>query len=554
MSGTVTFPNTTDFPPFTPTVDSVSFPAAANGSTLGQVSLGALKTYINGGSSGAITRNIPYSPFTVTPIGNPFAPTVSGFAIQGTTQYAAQREWMLVVGINSNTGANQGNNGDKVAIYGAITATAGSGDIWSFNTVTTISANTGSITSWAYEADINNYNRDTSNDLLKSSYGIGITGASSFGNTAALMVSENNPFWYRGIMLVNNSIKDVGFEDRSSSGTMLRAVGNHALALDTIQANLSSGAIAMALGQSAFWSNKAQTRAVSDVVDGAFNRYVGNGAAATFVGGAVLGPISDQGGACGNSFNRWTTVTCASGFIQTSDEREKIRVDAQGSPLTEPAEIEDLTPMFMDILPFRSKFKVGGAEPYIEHEDVEEQATEEVTHMVTENQLIDGKWTMVTLPKTETIKVWDHEPVIDPKTGKQAIDRIQMTIKAMGPDGTIVERPIIGRDGKQVIRDVPRIHAIPKMITVKRPVTKYQDREGKRIHLHFSAQEVKAAAQKHNFGDFAAHTLQDPNDPNSRQGLRYEQLLGVAWVTLRHQKMRLDRLEAQLGHQQLKAA
>lgn len=55
----------------------------------------------------------------------------------------------------------------------------------------------------------------------------------------------------------------------------------------------------------------------------------------------------------------------------------------------------------------------------------------------------------------------------------------------------------------------------------------YRHRGGRRIHFGLVAQQVRAAAQAHGIDDFAGWTLADRDDPQSRQGLRYEQFVPV---------------------------
>jgi len=53
----------------------------------------------------------------------------------------------------------------------------------------------------------------------------------------------------------------------------------------------------------------------------------------------------------------------------------------------------------------------------------------------------------------------------------------------------------------------------------------FKERPGKRLHWGLIAQEVKAATEKAGVADFGGWSLDDPNDPESRQQLRYDQFI-----------------------------
>jgi len=66
---------------------------------------------------------------------------------------------------------------------------------------------------------------------------------------------------------------------------------------------------------------------------------------------------------------------------------------------------------------------------------------------------------------------------------------------------------------------------------------------GKRVHWGFLAQEVKEAVDKSGVKDFAGWVLDDVNDPNSPQGLRYEQFIAPLTKAIQELSARLEKLE-----------
>jgi hypothetical protein len=71
-------------------------------------------------------------------------------------------------------------------------------------------------------------------------------------------------------------------------------------------------------------------------------------------------------------------------------------------------------------------------------------------------------------------------------------------------------------------------------------------RAGRRLHLGLLAQDVRAALTRAGL-DCGLWTLADPEDPDSRQGLRYEQMIAPLVVAVQELARRLDQVEAALG-------
>ncbi len=81
----------------------------------------------------------------------------------------------------------------------------------------------------------------------------------------------------------------------------------------------------------------------------------------------------------------------------------------------------------------------------------------------------------------------------------------------------------------------------PTAKTVEAVETEVVEQPGKRLHAGFLAQDVKAAMDGLGV-DFAAWGLDDAGDPESRQWLRYDELLPVLWEALRETRAELAAL------------
>ncbi len=92
------------------------------------------------------------------------------------------------------------------------------------------------------------------------------------------------------------------------------------------------------------------------------------------------------------------------------------------------------------------------------------------------------------------------------KNGKTVIDQVE--------DGTEEVPAVLDEDGNEVTPATTK----PKYKSVERVV------EGTRRHHGLKAQQVKATLDKFD-ADFAGWVLENPDDPNSGQGLRYDQFI-----------------------------
>ncbi len=72
----------------------------------------------------------------------------------------------------------------------------------------------------------------------------------------------------------------------------------------------------------------------------------------------------------------------------------------------------------------------------------------------------------------------------------------------------------------------------------------YRDRPGRRRHHGLVAQEVRAALDELGIADFGGHVLADAEDPDSRQGLRYDQFIAPLIKAVQELDRRMSNLES----------
>jgi hypothetical protein len=109
-------------------------------------------------------------------------------------------------------------------------------------------------------------------------------------------------------------------------------------------------------------------------------------------------------------------------------------------------------------------------------------------------------------------------------------------------------RPVLfkWKVGQNDVRAVTDENGQPRVDEKGHILTETVPRPGQRVHAGFYAQDVKAAMDAAGV-DFGAWTLDDPNDPNSRQGTRPDQLMAVLWECVRQLMAKVEALEAKAG-------
>ena len=447
----------------------------------------------------------------VAPTGNALQSTSFGINMQATAVHADRREFLGCFGLTSAVGdktANPTTTNDKVALYAGAVAGPGSADVWAINSVTTLNLGSDNLTGQGYELDFNNLCNDKSQDFVNSANGLSITGASSFANTSALLISELNPRWSRGILLNGNSMRDTSIVDNTSSKIVLQSATAHTVGVDFTGATFSQYAIGLRAGTLGLLTWVSGTQVAADSVDGSFNRLLGIGSAAIYTGGAALGPNADNVSQLGTGARRWSTIYAVNGVVQTSDINLKTNVER----------LPDMLAVVNDITPIRFNWKVGGNKSVKVRKVQSVQATEAVTTSRVEHVMVDGKMTARTVTETVQQPAYDEVPVHD-EAGNPIIDHIPGDMHT--PE-----------------RDVPRVHLVPRMIDAEVEVDDSQAVEGKRTHYGFAAQDVKAMVDKYHLGDFGGHVVTE----DGKHGLRPDQLLPVLWKAFQELSAKVDRL------------
>jgi hypothetical protein len=436
---------------------------------------------------------------SVVPTGNPTLATTHGLNVQGTAVYNDRREFLGCFGLTSSVGdvvAHPSTVNDKVALYAGMEGNAGSGDCWSINSVMNVMAGGNNIAAQGYELDFNNLSNDKSQDLNHPAYGLAITTASQFQNTAAMMVSDfNNSRWTRGIYFVNNSVRDVAILDTTASQIVLKAIGGHAIGVDFSTASFSNQAIKLAAGVGGLVSWTAAGSTVSDNVDANLNRTIGLGAAGVFHGGQTLSPLTDNTASLGNPQSRYSAVYAVNGVIQTSDVTQKTNIQP----------LPDMLAVVNTINPIRYNWAVGGHKTVKVRRRQMVPAMAPVTTERVVHEVVDGKVVSRTVTETRDEPILDEMPVHD-ELGNPVFD-------------------YIAADLHKVERNNPRVHFVPRMVEQEVEVEEAQPVEGKRTHWGFAAQEVRAAIEAHGLGDFGGHVVSE----DGLHGLRMDQMIPILW-------------------------
>jgi hypothetical protein len=168
------------------------------------------------------------------PTGNAWR-TNTALSVQGQTGVPSGREYLVSLGLLSDKGATAAASPfrDKVALYAAVDAVAGTGDVWAFNPLVTQEPSSGSYAAQGIELDFNNNNdhrgdRDGGSGLaFPVSYGLSITGAGSKRSTSALLVSgPGHRIWNRGIVMANDAVSQASFQELGSPKRSLDIRGN----------------------------------------------------------------------------------------------------------------------------------------------------------------------------------------------------------------------------------------------------------------------------------------------------------------------------------------
>jgi hypothetical protein len=223
---------------------------------------------------------------TVAPTGNGLT-TLAELSIQGTTQSSTTREFLVNIGLTSNLGASHSgidNDGDKVALYSGLVANPGSGDVWAFNTVTTLeSGSVSNMAAFGYELDFNNNSGTNCGDgdggagfSRPTAVGLGITGNSGYRCTTAIEIGGSAAMWNRGISIVLDSVKQASFQDLGNAAVSIDIRNVHNYGIDMATASFADSAIRCPNNSTVSWRNAAGSADIAVItVDGANNEFFG---------------------------------------------------------------------------------------------------------------------------------------------------------------------------------------------------------------------------------------------------------------------------------------
>src|SRR5271167_1707901 len=140
-------------------LNAIAFYAAAGNVVSGLPTANNAVLTTNGAGLPSMTRfiSLPNNPtLSTSPTGNPtggsLLTTFSTALFQGTTTNPSNREFLLNVGLTSNSGAGvANNNGDKVAFYVGAVGLPGTGNLWAMNPLLAQNAGSGSYTAQGME-------------------------------------------------------------------------------------------------------------------------------------------------------------------------------------------------------------------------------------------------------------------------------------------------------------------------------------------------------------------------------------------------------------------
>ncbi|QXG34039.1 phage tail fiber protein [Pseudomonas viridiflava] len=257
-------------------------------------------------------------------------------------------------------------------------------------------------------------------------------------------------------------------------------------------------------------------------------------AAGIITNSTLVRPQIDNFTQYANASFRISQITLATAPVVTSDIREK----------------DDIVP-----LPFGLDF-LGAIKPIqytcresgtgelskvvVRVDKIEVPDEEDYEEQVVELSIVDGKAVRTFSTVTKKRQIMDTYPEFDADG-----NRVMVLVKI--PDGSYVD-PETG-DKKINFREELQESSIQvgRMKTID--VEVYEDDvkkdKGCRLHFGLGAQQVKEAMTAVGIDDFAGWVLSDKDDPESRQGLRYEQFIAVLINGVNQLNARLERLEKQ---------
>lgn len=464
------------------------------------------------------------------PIANPVA-TLSSLLVTATTVDDDLREFMANFGMTSNKGSGTA-GADKVTVYAGMLAEAGTGDVWSLNTVLTQQPSSGSYNALGFELDVNNLNDDRGDTpgfgglFPPLSYGLVITGNNAFRHTAAIAILAAQPQTYNRGIVIDQSVMQASFQDLGIAERSLSLEGQFDIGL-----SMESGTFAIApilLGNDTYINGlnfAADTFVPLLGIDFDDAIQIGSAGITSFVSasGDTI-PSQDNTYSLGLLSNRWTEVFAANGTINTSGRAFKKDMKPLGSTMLD---------VVKAIQPQSFKMLVGGA-AWEEYEEKEERpVTEDVTIERQVVKVVDGVARLVTETQVRKQKVYDTLPVLG-DDGAQLMAHTDAKPAKYDVSGKVMLAPPVPAI------DTPMVKRVPRMETVAVKKRRRIDRPGRRTHYGFAADDFKRAFEKLGLGDFGGYV----SDSDGNEGLRSDQIVALLWQAVRELNARVEELEA----------
>lgn len=256
----------------------------------------------------------------------------------------------------------------------------------------------------------------------------------------------------------------------------------------------------------------------------------------------TIRPVGDNAYSCGTAGQRWNVIYSSTGTISTSDIREKNILGALSHGLE----------FVKSLKPTVYEWKSGETVAVLEEDGFEEvkiPKIEEYYEDVDSFEIVEGKATRKTSKVKKERQVYEdvqlHNEMGEPLFNDVPV--FQGYEHSIGDDGEL----LFDDDGAPVLKErfdissMPCMVSVPVLETVKVPVSKtvYEHQKGTRPHWGLLAQQVKEVLESFGIDDFAGWTLENPEDPDSRQGLRYEQFIPVLINAIKEISDRIDKLE-----------
>lgn len=222
--------------------------------------------------------------------------------------------------VDSNAGGSDPGVAFKMGMYISVNGRAGTGDIFSLNTGTSLAASSGNVNATGYEIDCTNDNIDYGNSTAPRSftfspgpqfYGLQIVaGPSSKNMTAAIYLVDSNATqrWNRGFA-VDNGVRLYSFEDGGNADTSYRDTGTHTTGIDLSGATYSgTSAIRLPNNKGLYGKDTGGTLQNLVTWTSADTMFLGAAGFATVVFGNNFLPATDNVTPLGSTTNRFKAL------------------------------------------------------------------------------------------------------------------------------------------------------------------------------------------------------------------------------------------------------